>query len=205
MLFGCIFVAFSVFLHRTKLTEGPAVGVVANVALISGLVLFILSCFGFYAVKNENYCMLITYGIILILLSALSLYSGVRRKLMYSQWNEDVEEVFRSYNTDEDYMDTFNEIQSQLGCCGLNGFEDYGKMWGNEDLPESCCMKIVSSMPCFTGAYHYKVGCAEKLDVLEVDGNFGIFLSVVVLTAAGLSFYLGVAVKDKPEECEIPV
>jgi len=127
--------------------------------LVSSILMILLSGFGWFAAVKEIKCFLLTYFVLLFLLSIITMVGGVlayvfREQVAWTMKAEMVTEV-RNYLPDQPEAPVtraWDMTQSQLGCCGLmtEQVEESWQVWrknqalnpavgGSVALPSSCC------------------------------------------------------------------
>lgn len=125
---------------KMSLTPTLASFNLANMLLISGIVITCVSFLGFLGALKENRCLLLTFFLLLFLLMLVELtaaclllvYEREIGELVQKDLTKGLEEAKRNST---DVMQDWNWVQQTLDCCGVNNVSDWGK-----SVPESCCM-----------------------------------------------------------------
>ncbi|XP_058061342.1 CD63 antigen-like [Anopheles bellator] len=108
-----------------------------------GIVLVFLSIFGLVGTIFENKGMIFLYaGIysvivileILIAVTAFSMTSRVDRML-----NRRMDNVMERFHTDSFMRASFNHMQNEMNCCGIQSYSDWFEFHPGQHLPNSCC------------------------------------------------------------------
>ncbi|XP_042344447.1 leukocyte surface antigen CD53-like [Plectropomus leopardus] len=157
---------------------------VANMLLVSGIVITCVSFLGFLGALKENRCLLLTFFLLLFFLMLVELTAACLL-LMYeteisSLLKDDLinglekakEKEKEKGNSTSAITTEWDVVQKQLACCGVNGTAD----WGGK-VPESCCVKDCGTRE----PQHAKEGCLEKLKKLFEENFLTTGISVIVL------------------------
>ncbi|TKS78054.1 CD53 Cell surface glycoprotein [Collichthys lucidus] len=145
----------------------------ANMLLISGIVITCVSFLGFLGALKENRCLLLTFFLLLFFLMLVELtvaclllvYEGEIAELVQKDLNEGLEKTRNS--TD---LSDWDLIQEKLDCCGVKNVTDWeGK------VPESCCVTKCN------GVNYRKTGCLAKLKTFFEENFLTTGISVIVL------------------------
>ncbi|KRY33685.1 Transcription initiation factor TFIID subunit 2 [Trichinella spiralis] len=153
--------------------------------IIVGCILSVLGFFGCCGAIRENYCMTMTFAVLLGVIFILELAAGIASYVL----RNDVEEIIGEHA--KIGMDNYNQtgadgvtlawdaLQTQFECCGTNNYTDwsYTKF---EKIPTSCCR--VQSPTC-TSDLDVK-WLSAKSDVIYVDGCINRLKEWVVSNAA---------------------
>ena len=136
-----------------------------SLLIVFGVIVFVISFFGCCGAIKESSCLLITYGIILLVLFLLQVAIGVYAFIQFKDSNgvdkmkieDELTKTLRSYNTNNQAKETFDSLQSQLECCGVKGPNDW---LPGPTVPPSCCKR--DAAVCYSSDAH-REGCFEVL------------------------------------------
>jgi len=160
------------------------------VIIVAGVVIFLVSFFGCCGAWKENYCMVMTFASLMVLLLILQLSAAIAGFVMRSKVRsiiqEPLKQALKSYNNGTEYKNVFDAIQTNLKCCGVENRADWAEQ--KMSIPDSC------------GSY--TAGCLIMLDewissnVLIVAGGA---LGVAFVQLIGILFAccLGRAIKKE--------
>ncbi|XP_053202010.1 CD63 antigen-like [Panonychus citri] len=120
------------------------------VMIAASILLLIISFLGCWGALRENNCMLISYGILLLIIIAIEvavgtlafLYSNKVEEMAYKGMRKYIDE----YQWDSDNSTTnkiIDDLQKNVKCCGAYNYTDYESQFGDK-LPLSCCGKLKS-------------------------------------------------------------
>ncbi|KAM9360996.1 leukocyte surface antigen CD53 [Symphorus nematophorus] len=154
----------------------------ANMLLISGIVITCVSFLGFLGALKENRCLLLTFFLLLFLLMLVELtaacllliYEGTIAKWVTNDLNEGLSKAKQSGSAGNstNVISEWDLVQTQFDCCGVENVTDWG-----DKVPRSCCVKECSiSQP----PYREK-GCLVTLKNWFEENFLTTGISVIVL------------------------
>ncbi|XP_053674896.1 CD63 antigen [Anopheles nili] len=163
--------------------------------VVIGSFIFVIAFFGCCGAYKENYCMTLTFSVLLILIFILELAAGISGYVLRNDTRELVSNALnssmKSYGNEHsgDITLIWDEIQVDFDCCGVDGSLDWSRANSNKFnetfLPMTCCRPL-------TGAVGY-VSCPDANNsTLRTTGcinSFGDFIKAhaVSLGAAGVA------------------
>lgn len=181
-----------------------------SLCLAAGIITFVLAFCGCCGAWFQSRCMLITYFILVVLVFTLQLVAGTlafafRGEVSATLIKELQDGIRRSFNetSDNAVAITWNHLQSQFHCCGVEGPNDWFKIaaWPQEDwVPHACCYtKFTSEQDCGRTNepdHWYQVGCyvqvkmwfIERLHVVGLIGMVFAFVQLFGMIASLLLF-----------------
>lgn len=167
--------------------------------IIVGVIVFLVSFFGCCGAVKENHCMIITFSILLLLIFALELGAGIAGYMMRGEVSgmlqNRLNSTLQTYNTKEDVRRSWDIMQHDLQCCGMNGFTDWNQYAGYpiNIAPDSCCNEIAAQAKCDLNslATVYTEGCMKKLQS-AIENNAmilgGVGIGVALIQLIGVIF-----------------
>ncbi|XP_023253418.1 leukocyte surface antigen CD53-like [Seriola lalandi dorsalis] len=153
----------------------------ANLLLISGIVITCVSFLGFLGALKENRCLLLTFFLLLFMLMLVELtvaclllmYEREIGQMVKEDLNNGLEKAKGTAgNSTTEVLNEWDLLQSQLECCGVNNKTD----WGN-NVPGSC--RVKPSDP--SKPQYWKKGCLLKLQTFFEENFLHTGISVIVL------------------------
>ncbi|XP_013405080.1 CD63 antigen-like isoform X1 [Lingula anatina] len=201
------------------LGEGPF-GSAATYVIIVGVIILIVAFFGCFGAIKENYCMVMTFAALLIIIFIFELAAGIAGFVLKDQV-VDVIKTSASKILDEAGtgntadITIFNTIEKDFKCCGVNGFGD----WENKTNKlggDGCCISLDSSLNNNrTGCYEYYLnkgdtgklrndGCVKAVQewaerYIYIIGAVGIAWAFIEIMGIVFACCLGRAVKKEHE------
>ncbi|KAL2716451.1 CD63 antigen [Vespula squamosa] len=137
--------------------------------IIVGIVVFLVSFFGCCGAVKENHCMLITYSVFLMIIFALELGAGISGYVMRSEVDSmllnRLNTTFYQYKSDENIRKSWDVMQYDLRCCGIESPADWAKLeYTDNVIPDSCCTEISTDEKCDSNSiFSNSEGCMSKL------------------------------------------
>lgn len=182
--------------HNFREILDPQFFSVPTFLVVIGSFIFVIAFFGCCGAYKENYCMTLTFSILLVFIFILELAAGISgyvlRNDTYSLVSSTLQSSMGKYggNTSNEITYIWDEIQVDFDCCGVHNSSDWGKtnqqLFNETFLPMSCCR----TTPGAIGAVH----CVDPIhpETLRKTGcvtSFGNFIKAhaVSLGAAGIA------------------
>uniref|UniRef100_A0A3Q0SHQ2 Uncharacterized protein n=1 Tax=Amphilophus citrinellus TaxID=61819 RepID=A0A3Q0SHQ2_AMPCI len=112
---------------------------------IVAVVIIVLTLFGAFGVWKEKKWALIVFAVGMILSSLYMLATNIQGLVAQPKVlrTEDIKKQYLSLLPLVNATDALNEIQTELECCGLEGYQDW-----KFNIPESCLCTKESTNPC---------------------------------------------------------
>jgi len=162
--------------------------------IILGGVIFAIALFGCCGAWKENRCLIYTYGTILFFILIAQIAAGIAafalRGPLESEITKNMEKGQLNYGVQgyEGVTTTWDLVQINLHCCGVNSFADWVNVTHMEGaVPDSCC-KGGQKEGCGKAGFQeddiYTEGC-YKLFSDEFNGNLLIVGAVALGIAVG--------------------
>ncbi|XP_029960590.1 leukocyte surface antigen CD53-like [Salarias fasciatus] len=181
---GVAVLGFGIFItvkfKMTALMPNVSVFTIANMLLISGIVITCVAFLGFLGALKENRCLLLTFFLLLFLLMLVELAAAclllVREKEITDQAEKDLvngllKAKTSSFNNTE-LMSDWDLVQGMLDCCGVKNVSD----WGSQ-VPKSCCKdQCNTSQPVYR-----EKGCWSSLKDWFNENFLTIGISIIII------------------------
>ncbi|XP_040898779.1 leukocyte surface antigen CD53-like isoform X2 [Toxotes jaculatrix] len=150
---------------------------IANMLLISGIVITCVSFLGFLGALKENRCLLLTFFLLLFCLMLVELTAACLLLMYETEIARMVEEdlikgLEKAKGKATNATTEWDLVQTQLDCCGVYNASDWG-----DTVPQSCCQ---GSCDPIKRNYREK-GCLGKLKALFEENFLTTGISVIVL------------------------
>lgn len=161
-----------------------------------GSIVFLISFLGCCgAIRNSN-VMVMSFAVLLIIIFILELTAAIAGYLLRAEVHNVVEsgmnKSIESYMTSNTTAEGWNIMQHDFKCCGIQGPEDWSKVFKNGELPEVCCPDKDVTEQCNINNVkipHTKDGCLTKLEGLLTSKALiagGIGLAICFIQIAGV-------------------
>ncbi|XP_058450550.1 CD63 antigen-like [Malaya genurostris] len=164
--------------------------------VVIGCFIFIIAFFGCCGAYKENYCMTLTFSILLVLIFILELAAGISgyvlRNDTYNMVSKTLRNSMTQYggNSSHEITILWDEIQVDFDCCGVDSSDDWiksnDKLFNATTLPMTCCRTAVGTIG------YIKCPDSEFPDRMRKDGcvkSFGNYIRshAVSLGSAGIA------------------
>jgi len=117
--------------------------------IVVGCLIFVVSFFGCAGAINNNYSMVVTFGVLLVVI-LLAEVAGVITVFVLKdkisdtimQEMEKFQEAYDDAKPEEIATQTWNTTQQELECCGTTGYKSWrasSKLSETQSVPDSCC------------------------------------------------------------------
>ncbi|KAM7392123.1 hypothetical protein PAMP_022756 [Pampus punctatissimus] len=182
---GAVVLGLGVYLMVTfkfaTLTPSLTSFSLANMLLISGIIITCVSFLGFLGALKENRCLLLAFFLLLFFLMLVELAAACLLLMHESQiasWvekdlNKGLEDAKGKANSTE-LLSEWDLLQRTFKCCGVNNASD----WGVDKVPRSCCCK--HSDPSKNCEY-YSQGCLLVFKTWFGENFLVIGIAVIVI------------------------
>ncbi|XP_026757735.1 CD63 antigen [Galleria mellonella] len=181
------------------------------VMIIVGIIVFVVAFFGCCGAVKENHCMIITFSVFLLIIFLAELGVGiagyVKHKDLENSILRHLNDTIKDYPTNPDVQRTFDIIQTDLKCCGINGPND----WENNKLPipNTCCdgQVITNGTPAecsINSPTLHNKGCLAEVvshlqEIAAVLGGVGIGIAIVQLLGVIFACCLARSIRSQYE------
>jgi len=188
-----------------------------------GCIIFIIAFFGCCGAWKDNYCMVRTFMVLLLVVMVLQIAAGiaayVMRKPAMDEITEKMQESMKTYETEEETTKLWDSMQEDVKCCGADDLSDWFSIAGagfkndtaTYTLPKSCCKadecKRQSGQYAATATPEsfYQKGCKDGVisaikDNIKIIGGVCIGLAFIQIAGIILACCLSRAIKDSGYE-----
>lgn len=114
--------------------------------IVIGSFIFIIAFFGCFGAYRENYCMILTFSILITIIFIFELSAGIAGYVLRGDTKELVKGELRSsmvkYNKDKTVTYLWDTVQVQFDCCGTNNYTEWIPIFNNDtdtQIPLTCC------------------------------------------------------------------
>jgi CD63 antigen len=199
---------------QTKLSTyfdffGSSVSAAAILLMVVGGIIFIIGFFGCCGAYKENYCMTMTFAVLLGVVFILEIAAGIAAYVMRDQVHDLVDtkmtEAMKNYQDDgfEGVTKAWDTLQHDFKCCGVKNATDWKTSGGLNVVPDSCCLKEIEGC-AKDGDKTYTNGCLDVFvswvkDNIFVIGGVGIGLAVVQVFGVMLACCLARSIRKEYE------
>ncbi|XP_046619431.1 CD63 antigen-like isoform X1 [Neodiprion virginianus] len=180
--------------------------------IVVGIIVFLVSFFGCCGAVKENHCMIKTFSLLLLLIFALEIGAGISGYMMRNEvgtmLDNHLNSTMSEYLTNKEAKSSWDIMQHDLDCCGMDGPKDWEKVFKTTDLPETCCTELDMDKKCDENLIEIRhEGCSMKLqnaieDNAVIIGGVGIGIALVQLIGVIFACCLARSIRREYETVE---
>ncbi|XP_076441120.1 CD63 antigen-like [Babylonia areolata] len=177
-----------------------------------GAFIFIIAFFGCMGALKENYCLTMSFAVLLGLIFILMIAGGIAAYVLRNDVEESVSDILKE--TQKDYTkgggvkEAWDKLQQEFSCCGVSNSSEWEKYPLNSTYPQSCCVdkskaKCPSNTPIAVGNI-YQTSCEDAFinwlkDKVAIIGGVGIGLAFVMVVGVLFACCLARAIRKEYE------
>ncbi|XP_059188221.1 CD63 antigen [Centropristis striata] len=177
-------------LHNTLMIKDASASGAPIVIIAIGVVIFFIAFFGCCGAWKENYCMVTTFAILLVLVILVEVAAAIAGYVYRNKLSAVVEDsltdmISKYKNGTAEFKKSVDKMQEDLKCCGGNSSTDW-KNFGKDGktVPDSCCKNV--SAGCGEGAMTnaakvYQKGCHDALEALLKKNVLWVIVAALVI------------------------
>lgn len=179
--------------------------------IVIGSFVIVISFFGCWGALKENYCLILTFSVLLGIIFILELAAGISGYVLRSDAQSLIKESLTgsmkqySTNSSNDVTVLWDYVQRTFTCCGVVNYVDW-KPYFKEQLPLSCCSLpngVVGNFSCTTNTEdpnRYGLGClTEFSNYIEAHavslGAAGIVIAIIQFFGVIFACYIAREIK----------
>ncbi|KAK4876284.1 hypothetical protein RN001_012706 [Aquatica leii] len=201
-------VIHALYYHYSQFVD-PSFGSAPILLIIVGVIVFIVAFFGCCGAVKENHCMIITFSAFLVIIFCLEMAAGiagyVRRNDIEQMLDTHLNTTMHDYYNKTDDRRSWDIMQHELTCCGMNGPEDWKAITPNGSLPHTCCPNIPPEGICtMQNPERYEKSCLTELKQVLVKygtviGGVGVGIALVQLIGVVFACCLARSIRKEYE------
>jgi len=174
--------------------------------IVVGVVIFLLAFFGCCGAYKDNYCLTMTFAVMLGLIFILELAGGIAGFVLRNDIEDDVDTTLRKATLNygkpkhDGVTKAWDKLQDEFDCCGVDNATDW-KAVLPANPPESCCADVAATCT-YTNAY--PKGCKTAFedwlkDKIAIVGGVGIGLAFIQIVGILFACCLARAIRKEYE------
>ncbi|KAL7739229.1 hypothetical protein ACLKA6_015087 [Drosophila palustris] len=146
---GSVYTGYEIFL-TAKFFSIP------TFLIVIGAFIIVITFFGCWGALKENYCLILSFSVMLFLIFILELAAGISgyvlRSDAYDMINSTLYKSMFEYKSLNQTQTTalWDDVQRDFNCCGVKNYTDWQEAFNNTQLPMSCCKIPVGTVGTFT-------------------------------------------------------
>jgi len=168
----------------------------SNVLVGTGICIMLFVVLGCFGAVKEIKCFLLLHIITLLIFFVVLFFGGVIAYVFHGKDSEliktDMRNSMKHFNQSDSVQETWNTIQTQYQCCGIQQFSDWEISRHTNELPESCCRNKGEIPRCqlhINPEDVWTVGCLTRYKNGGITVG-SVSMAVAVLMLNGLIFTL---------------
>ncbi|OAD56669.1 CD63 antigen, partial [Eufriesea mexicana] len=183
---------------------------VPSLLIAIGAIIFLIAFFGCCGAVRENYCMIITFTSLLVIVFILELAGGISGYVLRARASSIIQDKMKDsmklYENSTEIQYIWNNLQTDFHCCGIKNASDWTSSLNKPVLPSSCCDEVsmntetdctLDSKTLHGGCYN-KFASVIKSHALQL-GGFGIGIAFVQAIGIWFSIFLAKSIKNSYE------
>ncbi|XP_041366186.1 tetraspanin-9-like [Gigantopelta aegis] len=183
LLTGVAMIGLGVYVQVTKgeffnLIPKAEYASAPSVLIAGGVIVIVFSFIGILGAWMHSQCLLVMYFTSVFIIFCIEIAAGVLGFVYRSEIDDNLQSQLLSGLKDPERRESWNFIQKEFKCCGVNNASDWFSLSKNA-VPDSCCQSTGCGQQGTTLAY--RVGCYSKAVSFLKDNMYAI-------GAAGIGF-----------------
>lgn len=165
---------------------------VAIVITVAGGLIVLISFLGCCGAFQESKCLLGTFFCLVLILFVVVGAGAIAGFVLGGEGlvnniGEEMRKTIGKYNSDDAVRKSWDFLQSNFQCCGVDGRSDWGPVIGLGQVPSSCCKKDSSDnvLSCNAVTGSYPDGCVQSMKEF-VSSNSTLFGGITIGVAVFL-------------------
>ncbi|TDG46273.1 hypothetical protein AWZ03_007349 [Drosophila navojoa] len=168
--------------------------------IVIGAFIIVITFFGCWGALKENYCLILSFSIMLFIIFILELAAGISgyvlRNDAYNLIDAKLNQSMSSYSNMpvNDVTKLWDVVQRNFDCCGINNATDWSDHLKDNQLPLSCC-KIqygtIGTFSCLQSTYNEDMnthlGCLKGFS--DYIANHAVSLGAAGVVIAIIQFF----------------
>ncbi|CAL8250245.1 unnamed protein product [Arctogadus glacialis] len=182
-------VLVQVALHKSLSISDATASAIPIILIVVGVVIFFIAFCGCCGAWKENYCMVTTFAVLLLLIILVEIGVAIAgyifRGHIKGEVREGLNQLIAKYNTTDEIKQTVDKMQEDLKCCGANNSSDWLYFGADrKTVPDSCCVNI--SKGCGVGELNddlkvHVQGCHTAVEESLMKNLMWIVIAAVVI------------------------
>lgn len=148
---------------------------VPTLLVVIGSIIFFIAFFGCCGAIRENYCMVVTFTSLMIIIFIMELSGGISGYVLRNRAIDVIEvkmeETMKKYGPNQEISLIWDKLQNNFDCCGLHDYKDWNKIFENSSLPRTCC-EFKAGILEGNNCYSNMTSDIKPTGCLEAFGNF---------------------------------
>lgn len=177
-----------------------------------GALIFIIAFFGCMGALKENYCLTMSFAILLAIVFILMIAGGIAAYVLRNEVEDKATAILLkaedNYKKDAGVKDTWDKLQEEFTCCGVKNATEWVTKNLTTKYPQSCCVdKTPAKCPANSPIALSNIiptGCEEAFvswvkDKVAIIGGVGIGLAFIMIVGVLFACCLARAIRKEYE------
>eukprot|EP00745_Piridium_sociabile_P021816 TRINITY_DN33701_c0_g1_i1.p1 TRINITY_DN33701_c0_g1~~TRINITY_DN33701_c0_g1_i1.p1 ORF type:complete len:240 (-),score=50.43 TRINITY_DN33701_c0_g1_i1:497-1216(-) len=117
-----------------------------------GVFIFLIAFFGCMGALKENYCLTMTFAVLLAVVFILMIAGGIAAYVLRNDVEGKVVDILlkaeKNYGKEPGVKDTWDKLQEEFSCCGVRNISEWLPYGLNTTYPRSCCLQPHNETTC---------------------------------------------------------
>lgn len=176
--------------------------------IVVGVLIFVIAFFGCMGALKENYCLTMTFAVLLGLVFIMMIAGGIAAYVLRNEIEGEVKKILveaeDNYNKNDGVTKTWDKLQREFECCGVNSSAEWPALpQMNGTYPKSCCKDEATCTLDKPGDMK-TMNCEEAFvswmeDKVAIIGGVGIGLAFVMVVGVLFACCLARAIRKEYE------
>lgn len=173
-----------------------------------GAFIFIIAFFGCMGALKENYCLTMSFAVLLAVIFILMIAGGIAAYVLRDKVESEVLTILKDaekrYDDDSGVKKAWDKLQTEFSCCGAHNYTDWQNVTVSTVYPLSCCNGTCSSTTSVSPTEVYQIGCEDAFvnwmkDKIAIIGGVGVGLAFVMVVGVLFACCLARAIRKEYE------
>lgn len=174
--------------------------------IVVGVIIFLLAFFGCCGAYKENYCLTMTFAVLLTLIFILELAGGIAGFVLRNDIEDDVDKALikaeQNYGVKKGVTSTWDKLQEEFKCCGVDNATEWKQFNSTKDDPPHSCCPTTSAQCTYNDVYNK--GCRKAFedwlkDKIAIVGGVGVGLAFIQIVGILFACCLARAIRKEYE------
>jgi len=179
--------------------------------IVIGSFIIIITFFGCWGALKENYCLVLSFSVLLAIIFILELSAGISGYVLRSDAEkilaQSLGEALKTYEVNStnpgEQTKMWDNIQNNFHCCGVYNATEWGELKHGQELPISCCeikSGAYGKLGCFLDGPHKENGCLSGFSTYIEQhavslGAAGIVIAIIQFFGVFFACYIAREIK----------
>ena len=178
-----------------------------------GVFIFITAFFGCMGALKENYCLTMSFAVLLSVIFILMIAGGIAAYVLRNDVEDKVVDILltaeKNYKKETGVTETWDRLQREFTCCGVENYTEWQSFNLSTTYPRSCCADESDTAKCpkdspIDVAELNRTPCEDAFvswlkDKVAIIGGVGIGLAFIMVVGVLFACCLARAIRKEYE------